>query len=49
MRSLEMIAMPIIFGYSWKAPGEPYGDHNFEIRIGSKGLVCQAWVGMKWG
>jgi hypothetical protein len=25
------------------------GEHNFEIRIGSKGWVSEAWAGVGWG
>jgi hypothetical protein len=44
MRSLETISTPLFFGCSWKVMLVLLGDHNFEIRIGSKGWVGQAWA-----
>jgi hypothetical protein len=38
------MATPISFGYSLKVTLVPFGDHNWEIRIGFKGWVGQAGV-----
>jgi hypothetical protein len=49
MRSLETITMPfLLFLEGYISAFFWVGDHNFEIRIGSKGSVNQA-RGVRWG
>jgi hypothetical protein len=43
MRGSEATAM-LFFGYFQKITLALLGDHNFGIRIGSKGWVGRAWT-----